>query len=280
MIKLLPLLSLLLAPAIASAGLIAYDSFSVPAGALHDHTGDLVLGPWNVQSQETGYQIIEDGLTYPGLPTQGGAATGGGGYRYSGVNLGQLAPWASPQNGWDPLRYYDGTRNQIGVEGTEFWGSMLVNDLGAAGLQIGFHDTHIAGAQASIGFDFANNGGTWEFRERSGQTLSTGIAAPADTTTLLVFHFEFIDDNSDRITVYVNPTAAVSTPDVTGVTMTTSYDMHFQTMRFYPGSGNDNGLIDEIRFGTSFGSVVIPEPRLAVLLGGLAMLGLLFWRRK
>jgi hypothetical protein len=91
----------------------------------------------------------------------------------------------------------------------------------------------------------------------------------------MVLEIEFVTEGSDRVTLFVNPTPGLSGPSVTGTTITTTKDFCLYNVAFYPGSGTNNGSMDELRFGSTFADVVpIPEPATIGLLGlgGLVLL--------
>jgi hypothetical protein len=108
---------------------------------------------------------------------------------------------------------------------------------------------------------------------------STGVSRTLDQTYLMVLHMSFAE-GADVIDLTVDPAQiGVGAPDPTPqASVTVTNDVYFRTFRFYPGSGQNNGYLDEVRIGETYADVTpIPEPAMA--LAGLVGLGLLLRKR-
>jgi hypothetical protein len=260
----------------ANAGLVAYDSVSAAPGKLDGVASGWNLQPWFVQNNNTQYTVGAPGLSYQNLQVAGNRAVGGGSWVSAGVGIVMPTP-SQPSNEWVPWRKLDGdTRYKAGAEGTTLWASFLArsevsnNDYG-----VFFAQSHIAWNMGSEGAKVGLSGGMWTLSEiGGGASVSTGVARTIGQTYLMVLRMEFINEGSDLVTLYVNPTPGLSAPNVLGTTIQTVKDFCLYNVAFYPGSGTNNGSMDELRFGSTFADVTIPEPATIGLLGlgGLVLL--------
>ncbi len=255
----------------ANAGLVAYDDVDAAAGNLDGVASGWNLQPWFVQNNNTAsYTVGSPGLSYQNLQVAGNRAVGGGQWLSAGVGIVMPTP-SQASNEWVPWRKLDDdTRYKAGAEGTTLWASFLArsevsnNDYG-----VFFAQSHIGWNQGSEGAKVGLSGGMWTLSEiGGGASTSTGVARTIGQTYLMVLRMEFINEGTDLVTLYVNPTPGLSAPNVLGTTIQTVKDFCLYNVAFYPGSGANNGSMDELRFGSTFADVVpIPEPATIGLLG-------------
>jgi hypothetical protein len=105
---------------------------------------------------------------------------------------------------------------------------------------------------------------------------STGVAANT-TVHLFVVRFDLSAAAlGDSVTVWVDPTLGAGDP--TGGVTVTGKDFTWDRLTFSDYEGN-SAAWDEVRWGTDFNSVTVPEPASA-LLGSFGVLALLRRRRK
>lgn len=136
-------------------------------------------------------------------------------------------------------------------------------------------------ADANRNFDIGltTNGGqsgtAYNFGADNAYT-STGVAA--DTTVhLFVVKFDLSTAAlGDSVTVWVDPTLGAGDP--TGGVTVTGKDLTWDRLTFSDYDGN-SAAWDEVRWGTDFNAVTVPEPASA-LLGSFGVLALLRRRRK
>ena len=122
------------------------------------------------------------------------------------------------------------------------------------------------------------------FFSRVGTTLSgdsdfSSVLAQNATTYLLVGRFEKVASaNYNQMSLWVNPSSLTETaPLTTSIFNSGTPDLDFLTMRT-AGLSGDTYFFDELRIGTTFDAVVVPEPSTWILCG-LAAAGWLVRRR-
>ncbi len=268
------------------ATLISYEGFSTN----HYVAGDL-LGQNPVIAGYSGNWSAPNGtavLTLPGYTY----SAGGDALLQEGFVAGQHA---GPATNLRMIRSLDtavdGAFNDyltpgglIGKDDTTLWASFVM-----------YHD-----AANNVAADFAFRNGTadtnkplriysaWNsgtFKVASNTTTDeASLTSRNNATNFFVIKFEFLAGN-DVVTVYQNPTD-FSMPSGVITGLLTTADVQFNRIgfeRFSGAPGTPGAGVDEIRFGTSWESVVavIPEPgALGLLLAGLATLRLLGYRSR
>lgn len=236
------------------AALLVYEGFNYTAGStVTGQTGG--SGNWNgAWAGSSSYIVSTPGLTYTGLSTSGNAA------------FDNTGPFQSN------LRAYTGVN---GSDGSVLWMSALVN---AATLNndlrlYGLADNGVLGGDGGAGIYIG--GGIVNTRIGFGSGTSS-LTYTLGTTFLVVAKYEFSDTaGADKITLWVNPSLA-TTPTTGGASQSGNFSASWVTspMMGFRGGNNWTGTVDEIRLGTTFADVVVPEPGAFSLacLGGLGLL--------
>ncbi len=207
---------------------------------------------WNIQGSEPGYLVSRNQvLTYPGLMSSKMNLTGGGTYRGSGRNLdnsldGPYAAWLN-----------DETR--IGTNNTTLYLSFLahnLNDQYRFGLSSG---TSWAWSPKYFSVESQNDMFVLTINEVN---YTTGIAFNKNETYLVVAKLDFNTESGNTVSLWINPTSLGNDAPAADfiVTETVATTMAFNSVNWYPGSGNDQGIIDEIRFGATFADVTPEAP--------------------
>ncbi len=235
---------------------IAYEGFDANMGGqarilLDDlSTGYGWASVWNVQNSPTaipGYNVADTGgLSYSTLKATPVYATGGD-------------SWVTSARGLDVAT--DGmfadyiTGGMIGKPGTTLWFSVLIRSEDGDRYKTGFKDngTNWGGDELVL---IKNNSGNWEIDgSLLGSPVSIGQPVVQGQVEFIVMKIEFGSSDAN-LSIYWNPSslggAAPATPDATA---TTNAALEFDCYRFYPGSGPDDGSIDEIRFGKTYADV-------------------------
>ncbi len=216
----------LLAP-IARASLLASEDFNYSAGVnLSDNSvngGSGWTGGYAIGAPSQGYlNETRNGtpLSYPNYVTNGGTyANLASGYGGPAFNYFQR----TVDVGGAFSAYNDGTR--VGKNETVLWGSFLYNKVN--GLQM-----WLQGAGNNI------------------FTLPTG-----GSDSLFVFRISFGLRNSDTVTIWNNPDLTTWTPAATPSSTLTG-DYSFQTLVFVAPNSENEGRVDNIRFGNQAIDVV------------------------
>ncbi len=211
------------------------------------------------------------------LITNGNLACGGDAWTSAGRRIGVNETW-EPSNGYDPYRKVVSEAAYIGANDTELWFAALVRQqANNSDYKLFLHSGGIAWNQGYPMINIGLSGSTWQLEVVDANnvttTASTGISRTLNQTYLMVLRITFGAAN-DTVRLYVNPASIGGAAPVTADATLTVDDVYFRGLKFYPGSGPNNGYLDEVRIGESYASVtpVIPEP--AALLGVLALAGL------
>jgi hypothetical protein len=250
-----------LAP-VARAQLIAYGENSGAVGSLHGKAVGTLLGNWDVQNANTSnYTMRAPSLSFPGLATSGNSAFGGGDFLSSGFGLTIPNSWETA-NAWTPWREQTGSGAMAGKEGTTLWGSMLVNNLTQnPDFRVSLHRSSIRWFEESDSLRLRVNDGVWALQHTStGPVANSATPVDPGKTELMVFKFEFVDANTDRVSLYINPTPGLTEPDVTPLVYNTPANLQFRSVRFNPAPERLTGIVDEFRFGAGFADVTPANP--------------------
>ncbi|MEO5714223.1 MAG: PEP-CTERM sorting domain-containing protein [Luteolibacter sp.] len=265
----------------AHAALISYDSFTgYTAGELPDNPAPAVTGytgNWTATNFGTQQQSVTVGsLTYADALYAG--STGDKVTVPNNVTGGEIT---SSNSG----RTYRALDSTLAVTSSTA-GSLYLSFLFQSGQETGattYQTLHLnQGTDGDVNraFDLGittNSGSGLQYNFGvNGAYTSTGVAA--DTTVrLFVVKFDLSSAaSSDSVTVWTNPTLG-GVGDPTGGVTVSGTNLVWSSLMFSDYDGN-SAAWDEIRWGTDFNSVTIPEPG-AVLLGGIGVLSLLRRRR-
>ncbi|MEO5915321.1 MAG: hypothetical protein ABIS50_13895 [Luteolibacter sp.] len=277
--KLLPSVLLLASLAFtpAHAALISTESFSgytnatklnaQTAPAVAGYTGDWVHGNTSFGTQDI--LTSTTGLSYSGLSTTGGSAgvpnnTSGG--EIAAGNSGRVA------------RSLDGSLTvTAGTTGTVYMSFLFQTgrETGATTYQMlelynGINTINL-NSDATRAFEAGSGSSNFNFGV-GGPTANQSLGAANTAVHQFIVRFDLSPTvGSDSATVWLDSTTE------TGGIVTSGLNLAWDTLSLADYDGN-SAVWDEIRWGTDFNSVTIPEPG-AALLGGLGMLSLLRRRR-
>ncbi|HZZ73549.1 MAG TPA: PEP-CTERM sorting domain-containing protein [Pirellulales bacterium] len=247
---------------LASASLIAYDSFSYTAGAggLANQNGDT---GWSTTWGGGTNNVVSPGLTF----TSNGntLATAGNSAETAGGNIGNFRTLSTAMN-----------------SGTVYISLLAKFDSGTVGSSYAGVSLFSAGGEKQfIGQPNVNS--FWGLDGASGHTLTT---VPVDGTThLFVFEINYGAGagGSDLVSLFVDPTPGLAAPDVGAAITANASPEAFDTLRIQAG-GDEKIAFDEIRVATDYASAVplaapVPEPA-TLTLAALGLIGLLAVRRR
>lgn len=267
----------------ASAAIIAADSFN-----------DYSLGALDTQNSGSGWSSAWSTASTFGTTSE--VTAGGLSYSSGDINIngGSMALTVIPNNNHDPLL----NRGFTSSSDTDVWFSLLLNQSVKGVSSSTFWDYFAF--QVGNGGDNANEGAIGQLNNNGSvfgarATLSGNNRATTDssatinigTTYLLVGRLSKSDTNYDSISLWVNPDSitdpgaanATAVYDI-GINTVTNFSM--RSFLFSPPTDNPSEfIIDEVRIGTDYGSVVaVPEPSVYASVLGLLGLVLVFIRRR
>jgi len=128
-----------------------------------------------------------------------------------------------------------------------------------------------------IGKVGGNGSSTWGFDQgAAGGVAATGSDATVDSFLVVKLTIG-PGANDDTADLYINPALGVTPPgaaDIAGYALNEDPGDNRAIDELRLGSQNGAFLADEIRIGSTFADVAIPEPTAAVLLLGLSVIGL------
>ena len=279
--------SLLLSPA-AHGSIIAYDGFDYTTGALEGKgtAGDGWGGAWRDTLLQTaligGASVQEPGWTYNSLPVSGNRA------RLVGFN-------------GESANAYRDLSSTIGNTSGEVWVSFIGHVTGpSSGVgYIAFYnatDANEGGAAGQGRKFFIGSGGFsdvdgvrhWGLLAQNSHTSSASTTAlttaAATSQTFLLTRLIYGDNgNLTSMDLWINPalgdSGALGAADASLSSALTQRDYSFDRIRMF-GINGETTTFDEIRIGTTFDAVAIPEPAsIGLLFAGLSALLVVGLRR-
>ena len=241
----------------AQAAPVAYEGFDYTAGQslLNQSGGSGWTAAWVNGTLDEDATIVSPGLTYSGLPTVGNAST--------------------TQNQSNARAF---TTTGLMDDGDVLWFSCLLNPTGTSSdlrFQVTSTNARGKGGGFRVG-SYQSETEQWTVTAAINDGGGTGsVLIDKDSVSLIVGRTTFADSGDDRVDVWVNPTS-----EPTGDS--TVYALRAMTAGDYVwfgGGGSWQANLDEIRVGTTFSDVVVPEPATMVLLS-LGGVGLILRRRR
>jgi len=221
----------------------AYESFNYSLGSFADgtaNTGTGLTGNWTV-----GNGTIVSGLTYTGLSSGHNAISTTGSRNQ--VSL------SSPLS--TGTKYVSFLFNQLGNNGGNLNGLVLYGS-GATSLIVGITAPY-SGSAGSLGLgSIATAGGVTGITTFSGQQLSGGFNY--NQTHLIVLRIDFNTSGAnDTVSLWLDPAAGTNAPAGAANLVWSAYDVGTITgIGFNIQGGGNADVFDEIRTGSSYGSVV------------------------
>ncbi len=248
--------NLLLIPEVSGSigeSLIAYEPFTGPPGPLEGYGVPLgFLTPWHVQSSRlTAYEVSDtllpsygDHRTFGELRRSGLRAGGGGEH----LNLGRRLDVAGAFGA-----FASGTG--IGKLGETLWASWLVRmDSGGASARVALTGSSTDWNPGDYQVGVQQSDGHWMLMVNGLPSINTGVPAVTTETYLMVVKMEF--GTTSTVSLYINPTTLGGEPPaVPTVQAETAASLSLRSLHYYPGSSIGSGTLDEIRIGTSYGTV-------------------------
>lgn len=207
---------------------------------------------WEVEggSTSTGYVIASGSLASGDLVTTGNRLSGGHNWRSVGRLLDLTTTFAP----------YLNSSNRVGEDDTDLWFAWIqqVSNTAYTGKFALDHSASVYHDNNGV-VRVQNVGGNWQLSLRNGaQTDDTGVAVTTGST-LFVLRLRY--GTTDTADLYINPPlvaqGALGSPDAT--LTTTSGDLAFTEIVWFPNHSSGHGALDEIRIGTTFESVT-PRP--------------------
>ena len=238
--------------------ILASESFSGSAGPVNaKNTGVGWANSWNVQngSQDVpGYNVATTNpMLYPGISSSGGYAVGGDNWQTAGRQLD-----TSTGGGFAPYL----VNQLIGSPGTSMFFSVLMRqDIGSedtlsATLHPGSVPWWVYAPGVQIGYFGGasdRNGVRYWSLQLNGVVYQSAVPVVAGQPAFLVVNILFGATNT--VSFYVNP-ATGSLPSTPDAQATTANSLAFQSVAFYGGAYAGESSIDEIRFASSYSSLV------------------------
>jgi hypothetical protein len=276
------LLPFVLSSATVQAAVLSHDSFSgYTAGELPDNAAPAVTG-YTGNWTATNFGSQQPSITVGSLVYSDAQYAGSSGDRVTvptNITGGEITATNSG-------RVYRSLDSTLAVTSTT-QGALYLSFLFQSGQETGattYQTLHLnqgTNGDANRAFDLgiSTNGGFNGLQYNFGVNGAyTGTGVATDTTVrLFVVKFDLSSvAASDNVTVWTNPTLGGVGDPAGGVTVS-GVDLAWDTLMFSDYEGN-SAAWDEVRFGTDFNSVTVPEPATA-LLGGIGLLALLRRRR-
>ena len=217
--------------------LLAYEAFEYPTGSLNGQNGGTGFATaWNLESGSSAI-VAAAGLTAPaGLPA------GQGGTLEMNTSL-----------------VFEQSRDlstTLGTDGTTAWFSFLIRPDNVSFGGISFEIGDGTGSDDTV--NIGNNGNDWLVGTNGTATGTTiNNVVTSGQTYFMAVQVDFAGGN-DTVTLFVDPTAGVSTPDSPGAMqaqLTTADLGTFSRIGVIGGFSGNAANIDEIRVGGTFAEV-------------------------
>lgn len=257
------------------------------AGNNNDSTANTVSG-WDRPTSGTNKGVLAGSLAYPGLATSGNKAV-------LNVTTSTDRRMVTPISAGAGKTYYISALLNYGLVRSHYIQLNVANYVGTVLTSSGMVLDELGnpvGAPSNWGlFCIGGSGAGWRMIAPSagtgGQDINSAGApmdsVPANTTVLLVAKLSYTDDVSPGIiSLWGNPDVTLgeggNAPllnSTTGGTTATRRAGSWNSLFFYSGPAETDGLIDEIRVATTWDEAVgIPEPATMTLLvlGGLGLI--------
>ena len=223
------------------ATIYAYDGFDYSTGSLEGQNGGTGWTTGWTTTAGSSADVNATGLTSPTstLPTQGGNAMMNTSSQFTQVR--DLA-------------------TTLGTDGTTAWFSFLIqpDGIGAGGMSLVIGDGTGAKDLVTVGTN-SNDFLITKNASAVGASFINNVLVDGQTYFLTV-QIDFAAGN-DTVTLYVDPTPGISTPDSVQTAQLTSADLGtFGEIGMIGGFSGNNTLFDELRVGTSFESVAPAIP--------------------
>jgi fructan beta-fructosidase len=256
----------------ALAGLLAYDGFDYPAGAILAGRGG-GIGWSNVWTDVSGTasEIVDAGLSAgTGAPAGFDGRSAGNGALVNNNSRGGRWLDCSATGPFARAGLLDGSA-RIGANGKTVYVSFLLqpNIANNSFYEFEFHRGDLAdpGRIAGIGCDVANSSQVY-FRAPAGTQTPLGLATT--NVNLYVVRINFKSGNDD-VYVYRNPTGALETDNEPVLTQLAVADMSFDGLAMAAYLNGATLRSDEIRVGQSWNSVLGNPPVFVTQPAGAAL---------
>lgn len=216
---------------------------------------------WQIQNNLTnGYLAQNSSLTYSGLLTNVGKASGGENYQTSGR-------YVDLEKTFRPYMTSVGS-NAVDMPGTVLWMSYLVkpesNTVQRFALLRNLAATY---STADNMFTVEQSGGKWALRMMSRNLVLSDVNVTLNNTYLMVVRLEIGGPSAlSRAHLWVNPDlnslndSNINLSSATISDESTDSNFKFRRINWYPGNAPGHGSLDEIRMGTTFSSVTPTAP--------------------
>jgi hypothetical protein len=270
-----------LAPVVSSAAVLSHDSFSgYTAGELPTNPAPSVTG-YTGNWTDVDFGDAEPSITVGSLVYGDVQYAGSSGDRVT-VATNVVGGEINAANSGRVFRVLDSSLAVTATTAGTVYMSFLFQsgqETGASIYQmLSLYDSNTSDANRNFDIGLTTNGGqtgtAYNFGADNAYT-STGVAANTSVHLFVVKFDLSTAASSDSVTVWVDPTLGAGDP--LGGTTVTGKDFTWDRLTFSDYDGN-SAAWDEVRWGTNFNSVTIPEPG-ALLLGSLGLLPLLRRRR-
>lgn len=278
----LPLL-VVLSSSLAQAAVLSHESFSgYNTGEIQSTSPSPTVTGYTGNWTDIDFGDAEPAITAGSLSYSDVLYAGSSGDRVT-VATNTTGGEITAANSGRVFRLLDSTLTVTGTTAGVLYMSFLFQsgqETGATTYQmLSLYNTNTADANRNFDVGLTTNGGqTGSFYNFGADNAYTSTGVAANTTVhLFVVKFDLSATAlSDSVTVWLDPTLG-GLGDPSGGTTVGGKDFTWDRLAFSDYDGN-SAAWDEVRWGTDFNSVTIPEPG-AALLGGLGVLSLLRRRR-